>query len=121
MGTHRTLIAWQRARDVNRTVMQLARSSWRPWAAAHFRQLERAALSVQLNIAERYAVWSRRHLLNHLHIAYGSAVEVSELLSLLVEEGLIPLDAGRKTMTENARCRAALVGLIRKLSQARDG
>jgi four helix bundle protein len=61
-------------------------------------QLQRAALSVQLNIAEGYALKSSRRFRNHLDIAYGSAVETAELLDLTSELGLFPADRIGRTM-----------------------
>jgi len=55
-----------------------------------FAQLQRASLSVQLNIAEGYALRSPRRFRNHLEIAYGSAVESRELLEILAENALLP-------------------------------
>ncbi|MGH7519117.1 MAG: four helix bundle protein [Gemmatimonadales bacterium] len=72
---HTSLIAWQLARTVTRASLAAGRSHWKPWAAAIFWQLQRASLSVQLNIAEGYARRSRRAFLYQLNVAYGSAVE----------------------------------------------
>ena len=47
-----------------------------------FTQIQRAALSVQLNIAEGYALRTSKRFRNHVDIAYGSPVETAELLEL---------------------------------------
>ena len=80
MRDHKSLEAWREAREIARIAFKLARFEWKPYLAPLFSQLQRAALSTQLNIAEGYALWSRRRTLNHLTIAYGSAVESTELL-----------------------------------------
>ena len=48
-------------------------------------QLRRAALSVQLNIAEGFASGRSPRCRQHLRIAYGSAVETTDVLDLLIE------------------------------------
>src|SRR5215216_4389644 len=75
MRDHKSLHAWQEARGVVLGVIDLARTAWKPYAAALFSQLQRASLSVQLNIAEGYAYATSPSFTRHLAIAYGSAVE----------------------------------------------
>ena len=52
MRDHKSLLAWQEARKVVQAVFEGSRTCWKPYAAAVFAQLQRACLSVQLNIAE---------------------------------------------------------------------
>src|SRR3954447_15185623 len=85
MRDHRSLHAWQEARAVVLGTIELARDSWKPYAAALFSQLQRASLSVQLNIAEGYTFGDTPTFTRHLGIAYGSAVETGELLRLALE------------------------------------
>ena len=81
-------------------------------------QLQRAALSVQLNIAEGYALKPSRRFRNHLDIAYGSAVEVSDLLELTNELGLFPGDRVRETIQRCSRTQGLLLGLIKRLRRS---
>src|SRR5256885_7606739 len=90
MRNHKSLLAWQRAHSVVSHVLDASDRYWRPSAGAVFSQLQRAALSVQLNIAEGYALRSVSYLRHHLTIAYGSAVETSDLLEILRERQLVP-------------------------------
>jgi four helix bundle protein len=73
-------------------------SSWSYRSRAHkletlrvsaFAQLQRASLSVQLNIAEGYAFGDSPSFTRHLAIAYGSAVETGELLEVALEAHVI--------------------------------
>jgi four helix bundle protein len=97
MRDHTSLVAWQEARATSVAVIRLARSSWKPYAAALFNQLQKASLSVQLNIAEGYTFGDSPTFTRHLAIAYGSAVETEELLQLALdaeaaaEKSLTPL------------------------------
>ena len=77
------MIVWQKSRRVALASFRLSATAWKPWCAAMFWQLQRSALSVQLNIAEGYALWHPKLRRRHLRIALGSAVETVDLLDLL--------------------------------------
>src|SRR5687768_7686510 len=98
MRDHRSLEAWQEARRVVLGTLEIARTSWNPYAAALFSQLQRASLSVQLNIAEGYAFADSPSFTRHLAIAYGSSVETGELLELGLEAGIIPASLAQQTL-----------------------
>jgi four helix bundle protein len=117
MRDHKSLIAWQRARSVALRVVRLSRDHWRPWAGAILFQLQRASLSVQLNIAEGHALRSKSRFRNHLIIAYGSAVETVELLELAVDADCWGEAISHQTLATAIESRALLLGLIRKYSQ----
>ena len=85
MRNHTTLRAWQEAHAVSIEIIRLCKSAWKPYAAALFSQLQRASLSVQLNIAEGYTFGDSPSFTRHLGIAYGSAVETGELLRLALK------------------------------------
>ena len=93
--------------------IDLARISWKPYAAALFSQLQRASLSVQLNIAEGYAFGDSPTYTRHLRIAYGSAVETGELLETALKANVIAVDAGARLLTRNRRSQRLLLGLLR--------
>src|SRR5215208_388516 len=89
MRDHTSLHAWQEAHATSIAVIRLAKSSWKPYTAALFNQLQRASLSVQLNIAEGYTFGNSPTFTRHLGIAYGSAVETGELLRLALETEVV--------------------------------
>ena len=95
MRDHRSLEAWQEARFVVLGALEVARTCWQPYATALFSQLQRASLSVQLNIAEGYAYANSPTFTRHLAIAYGSAIETGELLEIALDAKLVPADVGR--------------------------
>jgi four helix bundle protein len=80
-----------------------------------FAQLQRAALSVQLNIAEGYALKTSKRFRNHLDIAYGSAVETAELLELSGELHLLSSEVTTYTLQRCRQCQRLLRGLINHL------
>src|SRR5215217_4581402 len=114
MPDHRSLHAWQEAREVVLGVISLACTNWKPYAAALFAQLQRASLSVQLNIAEGYAFGESPTFTRHLAIAYGSAVETGELLEIALDAGVIPNDAGRYLLCRNRRSQKLVLGMLRR-------
>jgi four helix bundle protein len=117
MRDHRSLKAWQEARRLAKFGIRLARDHWRPYASGAFSQLQRASLSVQLNIAEGYARKSPAQIRQGLTIAYGSAVEAGEILELLMEEGAISPETGREALAAACLCQRLLLGLLRHYRQ----
>lgn len=92
----------------------MARSSWKPYASALFSQLQRASLSVQLNIAEGYAFGESPTYTRHLKIAYGSAVETGELLEIALDTNIVPADKVTVLLTRNRRSQRLLLGLLKR-------
>ena len=114
MRDHRSLHAWQEARAVVLGTIDLARTSWKPYASALFSQLQRASLSVQLNIAEGYAFGESPSFTRHLAIAYGSAVETGELLEIALDANIVATDAGNYLLSRNRRSQRLLLGMLRR-------
>jgi four helix bundle protein len=114
MRDHRSLEAWKEARRVSLAALDASRDHWKPYAAALFGQLQRSALSVQLNIAEGYALGTRKSFANHLRIAYGSAVETRDLLEIARNKGILPQEMATETIERNVRCQRLLLGLIKR-------
>jgi four helix bundle protein len=114
MRDHRSLHAWQEARGVVLGVIELARSSWKPYASALFAQLQRASLSVQLNIAEGYAFGESPSFTRHLAIAYGSAVETGELLEIALDANIIGIGPGKHLLSRNRRSQRLLLGMLKR-------
>lgn len=113
MRDHKPLEAWKEARKVSLDALDASQHYWKPYAAALFSQFLRAALSVQLNIAEGYALGTRRSFANHLRIAYGSAIETKEILELALEKRILPQDKTRETIESCSRCQRLLLGLLK--------
>ena len=114
MRDHRSLHAWQEARGVVLGIIDLARTSWKPYASALFAQLQRASLSVQLNIAEGYAFGDSPSFTRHLGIAYGSSVETGELLEIALDAKIIVHEVGNHLLGRNRRSQRLLLGMLRR-------
>jgi four helix bundle protein len=117
MRDHRSLHAWQEAREVVLGVISLACTNWKPYAAAVFSQLQRASLSVQLNIAEGYAFGKSPTFRRHLAIAYGSAIETGELLQVALDSKVIPINQGKYLLSRTQRSQRLLLGMLRKMNR----
>jgi hypothetical protein len=98
---HTSLEAWKEAHAVSLGVLEIARTSWRPYAAALFSQLQRASLSVELNIAEGYT--------------FGPSP--SELLQLGLESGVLSADIATPLLTRSDRACRLLLGLLKQRSR----
>jgi len=114
MRDHTSLKAWQEAHAVALSVIELARTAWKPYASALFFQLQRASLSVQLNISEGYTFGDSPTFTRHLGVAYGSAVETGELVRLLGDAGIIAPSALTELRERNARCQRLILGLLKR-------
>lgn len=99
-------------------MIELARTSWKPYAAALFTQLQRASLSVQLNIAEGYAYGESGSYTRHLAIAYGSAVETGEVLEIAMDAGVVAIEVGNYLLNRNRRSQRLLLGMLRRRNPA---
>ena len=113
MRDHRSLQAWQEARGVVLGALKLSRTSWKRYAGALFSRLQRASLSVQLNIAEGYAYADSPTFTRHLTIAYGSAVETGELLEIALHAEIVPLAVGEQLLARNQRSQRLLLGMLK--------
>lgn len=114
MADHRSLQAWKSARAATGLALQIFREPNKRVPNAFLEQLCRATLSVQLNIAEGYALGTRPQFRRHLSIAFGSAVEADDILTTVLEERLIDEDLGIRALAECRRSRRALLGLLKK-------
>jgi len=114
MRDHTSLHAWQEANAVTLLVIRLLQTAWKPCASALFYQLQRAALSVQLNIAEGYTFGNSPTFTNHLGVAYGSAVETGEILRLLSDAGVVDSVAIADLRQRNARSQRLILGLLKR-------
>jgi four helix bundle protein len=113
MRDHKSLLAWQESREVALAVLRMGDAHWRPSLSAVFSQLYRASLSVQLNVAEGYAFGPSPTFRRHLGIAYGSAVETTDLLEDLRDSGLLIPEPFAELVPRSRRVQALILGLQR--------
>jgi four helix bundle protein len=111
---HTSLRAWQEAHAISVAVIKLAKTSWKPYASALFSQLQRASLSVQLNIAKGYTFGDSPTFTRHLGIAYGSAVETGELLRLALDAEVVGEEALKTLLVRTQETERILLGMLKR-------
>ena len=114
MRDHTSLHAWQEANAVTLLVIRLLQTAWKPYGSALFYQLQRSALSVQLNVAEGYTYGDSPSFTKHLGVAYGSAVETGELLRLLSDACIVEPTKLAEVRHRNARSQRLILGLLKR-------
>jgi len=112
------LTAWQRARQLAQHVSALARNSGLARDKALFWQVQRAADSCALNIAEGHGRESDLEFRKHLRYAVGSAREVQSAMYLALDRELITRAQSDETyaLAEEvaAMCRSLAAHLLRR-------
>lgn len=117
MKGHKTLEAWKSAHAVVAAVFEPEFRASHPAHYPIYDQLRRAALSVQLNIAEGYGLRSAPAFRRHLVIAFGSSVEAGDLLELLLEKNLGPASVVRNLLATTHRTQQLVLGLIHRYTK----
>ena len=111
--THRDLVAWQKGMALSKALYVATR---RMPASEQFgltSRMRRAAVSAPSNIAEGYALESRKAYLKHLRTARGSLAELSTQWELTIDLEL--LAPNRQIMALLEETDRVLQGLIRAL------
>jgi four helix bundle protein len=80
MNEYRSLAAWQHAHSLMITTLRITDERNCARTRSLFEQIRRAAISVEANIVEGYALSTTPQLRRHLKIALASAAEAEALL-----------------------------------------
>ena len=94
-------------------------AGYHPRSRALFDQLKRAAISVEANIAEGYALGTVPLYKRHIRIAVGSAAEAECLTRVAGEAGYLPAAVVRELEITFGQALASLSGLFRSLHPPR--
>jgi len=116
MNKYRSLVAWQRAREISILVMRSTDAAYHPRSTVLFDQMRRAALSIELNIVEGYALATRPQFVRHLRISIGSAVEAQCAREIVAELKYLPENVLNQLSTLLDDVIGCLFGLVRKLA-----
>jgi four helix bundle protein len=113
MHKYQSLDAWKHAHSVVLTTLRVTTRATRDqWAI--YDQLRRAAVSVEANIVEGYALGTAPLFRRHLRIALGSAAESECLVRMAGELGYFPAETFEMLERELDAAMGCLVGLMRR-------
>jgi four helix bundle protein len=110
---YQSLVAWKRAHKLLITCLQSTDKAYHPRALPLFNQIRRAAISVEANIVEGYALESTLQFRKHLRIAMGSAAEAECLVRAASELNYLPGEVAADLENLLGRTMRVLRGLIR--------
>lgn len=113
MEKYQSLVAWKRAHELLILVLRRTDAAYHPRARPLFDQIRRAAVSVEANIVEGYALGSPLQFRKHLRIAMGSAAEVECLVRATGELHYLPVEEVKKIEALLGGTMRVLRGLLR--------
>jgi four helix bundle protein len=114
MHSYRTLEAWKKAHAVALLLLEATDLAYHARARELFGQLKRAAISVEANIVEGYALNTAPLCRRHLRIAFGSAAEAECLARLAGERGYLEAPTVKQMEQLFSGTMGALLGLMRR-------
>ena len=114
MYKYQSLEAWKRAHAAAVLVMRVTDEPHHPRTRSVFEQLRRAAVSVEANIVEGYALTTPALYRRHLRIGMGSAAEAECLARIAGELGYLSGDLVKQIETHLGGAMRALHGLLRR-------
>ena len=112
MHKYQSLDAWKHAHSVVLSALR-ATDPVSPRQRAIFDQLRRAAVSIEANIVEGYALGTAPQFRRHLRIALGSAAESECLVRMARELQYLDVDRARVLEQDLAKTLGCLVGLLK--------
>src|SRR5205809_6384298 len=116
MYKYRSLEAWKHAHAAVIAVLRATDDKRQPKTWALFGQLRRAAVSVEANIVEGYALGTTPLYQRHLRIAVGSAAEAEALVRVALEVQYLSETIGKEVERLVGEALKNLIGLVRKRS-----
>ena len=116
---YKDLEVWQKSMDLADQVIKVIDEMDTP--RKHYRlieQLESAATSIPLNIAEGKGRLSKKEFMQYLYIARGSAYEMLTLVEIFQRQGWISHENYEKLEQSTIEVIKMLKGLIKAISQS---
>lgn len=121
MHKYRSLVAWQQAHAALLLAFRETDKAYHPRCLPLFDQLRRAAVSVEANVVEGYALGSTPQFRRHLRIAMGSAAEAETLVRAATELTYLASEPAGRIEALLERTMAAITGLLRRPIATRVG
>jgi len=114
MHKYKSLAVWKRSHELLLGTLRSTDASYHPRSRALFDQIRRAAISVEANLVEGYALGTPLQFRRHLRIACGSAAEAECLLRAAGELGYLSGDVVGRMEALLDEILAMLFGILRK-------
>lgn len=119
MHKYRSMIVWQRSHDLVLCALKETDKAYHPRSRALFDQLRRAAISVECNLVEGYALATPLQFRRHLRIAIGSAAETECLVRTALEMSYLPEPSTKRMAALLDEILALLFTLVRRINSAK--
>src|SRR5438552_13059774 len=114
MHKYKSLAVWKRSHELLLGTLRSTDASYHPRSRALFDQIRRAAISVEANLVEGYALGTPLQFRRHLRIACGSAAEAECLLRAAGEPRYLSGDVVGRMEALLDEILAMLFGILRK-------
>lgn len=111
---YRSLAVWRKAHEVVLLILRSADAHYHPRSRALFDQMRRAAISVEANVVEGYALGTSALFRRHVRIALGSAAETECLVRIAAEMDYLPQTVVVKAKGPIDETIAMLFALLRR-------
>lgn len=115
---YRSMIVWQRAHALVLLALKATDKAYHPRSRTLFDQLRRAAISVEANLVEGYALGTPLQFRRHLRIAIGSAAETECLVRTADEMTYLPKASVQEMAALLDETLALLFSLVRRTTRA---
>jgi len=115
---YQALQVWRRSKDLAVVVYKLIQNSAISKDYSFRDQIQRCSVSIPSNIAEGYSRDTNKDRIHFLHIARGSASELTTQLMIAQEVGLMPKNEVHAILSEIEEIQKMLMGLIKSLKRA---
>lgn len=117
MHKYRSMTVWQRSHALVLIALRATDQAYHPRSRALFDQLRRAAISVEANLVEGYALGTPLQFRRHPRIAIGSAAETECLMRTADEVGYLPKAAVQEMAVLLDEILALLFSLVRRTTR----
>jgi four helix bundle protein len=117
MHKYRSMIVWQRSHALVLVALKATDAAYHPRSRALFDQLRRAAISVEANLVEGYALGTPLQFRRHLRIAIGSAAETESLIRTADEMSYLPKGPVQEMAALLDETLALLFSLVRRTTR----
>ena len=117
MNKYRSMAVWQRSHALVMVALKATDKAYHPRSRALFDQVRRAAISIEANLVEGYALGTPLQFRRHLRIAIGSAAETECLVRTAGELEYLPDAAVTEMGALLDEILALLFTMIRRTTQ----